>query len=99
MDYYHAIGLRPAPISGPLKIFQGGEFIGTVPGYPVVSTSFIFDVRPSDFKPVERGGETVLEAAWNIGPGDFRCLAGFRNKKNMPEEKGEMAAEFDVLVA
>lgn len=100
MDYVlNALGFKPKPILGPLKVFQGERFVGTVPCFPVVSTSFIFDVRPGDFKPVERDGETVLEAAPMICPGDFECLAGFEDAQGRKTEKGEAAAMFDALVA
>jgi hypothetical protein len=94
---FDRLGMRVAPIAGPLKIFQEDRFVGTVPGYPVVSTSFIFDVRPGDFKVEERDGEKVLVASPMIGPGDFECLAGFRNQHGVETGKGEIAAMFDAM--
>jgi hypothetical protein len=96
MDIRHF--MQQKPISGPLKVYQKDRLVGTVPAFPVVSTSFIFDVRPSDFTPEVRNGETVLIAAWNIAPGDFECIAGFKRANGSAAEKGEVAAMFDALV-
>ncbi|HMO74534.1 MAG TPA: hypothetical protein PKD99_02470 [Sphingopyxis sp.] len=88
-----------APIGGPLKIYQGGRFVGTVPGFPVASTSLVFDVRPGDFTPAEHDGETVLIAHGSIAPGDFRCLAGFREPDGSARGPGPVAEMFDALAS
>lgn len=98
-DFLKAMGFTPQPIAGPLKVFQRDQYVGTVPAFPVVSTSFIFDVRADDFKPEERDGETVLIASPMIGPGDFECIAGFRHPNGGEARKGDMATMFDVMVA
>jgi len=61
----------------PYKVYQDGQLMGTVPTLMPESRSFIFQVRPNDFKPERRDGETVLIADRMIGPGDFACIKGF----------------------
>ncbi len=100
MDRYYGLDgfMRPKPLAGPLKVYQRDRLVGTVPAFPVASTSGIFDVRPGDFTPTMRDGEMTLAAAWNIGPGDFDCIAGFRRPDGDARPKSDAAETFDALV-
>jgi hypothetical protein len=76
-EYMRTFGLEPVVETGPFKLYQRDRLVGTVPQYPVESTSGIFDVRPGDFKFATRDGERVLEASGMVGPGDIACIKGF----------------------
>ena len=95
----YGIKIQPANITGPINVYRGDQLVGTVPGYPVTSTSFIYDVRSYDFTPQDRDGETVLILHPSVSPGDLRCVAGFREPNGHEPGKGEVAEMFDTLVA
>lgn len=94
-DHYRFMhGLEPVRHEGPFKLFARDRFMGTVPGFPVESTSGIFDVRPTDFAMVERDGEKIVEVRGMLGPGDFACIKGFDPTPDLPgcySERDEMA--------
>lgn len=96
-DFARHIGFEPQRKEGPFKLFQRDRLIGTVPSFPVRSTSGIFDVRPGDFKLVERGGEQILEATGMMGPGDFACLEGFKRAEGVAAayDDRSVADDFD----
>lgn len=64
--------------SGRVPVRQRGEVVGTVPAdfdpLTAKSRSWIYDVRPSDFKRVGN----VWEAHSSLGLGDLDMLVGFR---------------------
>lgn len=58
-------------------VFQRGRKIGTLPSVfepmAIKSTSFLYDVRPGDFR---RSAEGWI-ASDSLGPGDFECIPEF----------------------
>lgn len=79
-EYGLATLLRHEGIEMPterLPVIHHGKRVGTmVPDFDTLtarSISFIYDVRPGDFR---REGDTWV-AARNLGPGDIDCVAGF----------------------
>lgn len=67
-----------------IDIYQGDVLIGSVPDEGLRSRSFIFDIRPGDFRRTTRDGKEILEASRMICPGDFACLEGFRQSPKLP---------------
>lgn len=82
----------------PLKIFQDGRLVGTIPLWPPRSTSGMFTIRERDFRLASRDGEQVIEADRMICPGDFHCLQGFRDALGAECQPDAAAREFDMHV-
>lgn len=84
---------------GPVRVFQAGRLMGTVPGWPVRSSSLIYDVRPDDFIPRDDRGEGVLDAHRSLGPGDFAVIVGFEPADEMRDFFTRDAADiFDTIL-
>lgn len=85
-------GLPPISTPGPFKVYKRDRLMGTVPYFPVESTSGIFDVRPTDFVRERRDGETVLICKGMLGPGDWACIRGFIPADDLPESYSDTTA-------
>lgn len=83
----------------PLKIYQEGRLVGSIPRWPPESSSGIFDIRERDFRLANRDGEQVIVAAPMIGPGDLQLLTGFRSPGGERPQPDAVAHEFDVHLA
>lgn len=62
-----------------LDVYQSGEMVGTLPGYPPRSRCpMMFDIRSGDFSLyVRKDGSQFIEVNPMVGPGDLSLLAGF----------------------
>lgn len=79
------------------KVYQGKRLVGYLPGLPTTSRSGLYDIRPHDFKFVDRGDGLVIEAHTSLGPGDFSCLPGFEDAGGYEPPLSDAAQEFDKL--
>lgn len=65
---------------GRLPVFQRGKEVGSVPAafepIAIKPTTFLYDVRPGDFKRTDDG----WEASKTLGPGDLEAVPGFEWK-------------------
>jgi hypothetical protein len=84
-----------------LPVFQSGRKIGTVPAFfeplAIKSRSFLYDVRPGDFKRTNEGWEALR----SLGPGDLDAVPDFtREGEEAWQAHGRMVEEaIDVLSA
>lgn len=72
-------GIKAA--EGRLPVFQRGVEVGSVPAdfepCAVKPTTFLYDVRPGDFKRTDKG----WEACRTLGPGDLDAIPEFQRKE------------------